>query len=105
MQLANQPIDWNVYPATASSRRTRGDRQMFVATLHVKRKPRYYEINVFLALFLISTFDSRPTLVEPLHCFGSYKEFLSYSLIAPSLGADPLPERIAVVTGVNSTLC
>lgn len=55
MQLANDPIDWQVYPATASSRRSRGDRQMFVATLHVKRKPRYYEINIFLALFLIST--------------------------------------------------
>ena len=55
MQLANDPIDWLVYPATASSRRTRGDRQTFVATIHVKRKPRYYEINIFVALFLIST--------------------------------------------------
>jgi hypothetical protein len=55
VQLANDPIDWYVYPATASSRRPRGDRQMLVATLHVKRKPRYFELNIFLVLFLISS--------------------------------------------------
>jgi hypothetical protein len=55
MQLSNDPIDWFVYPATASSRRVRGDRQQLTTTMHIKRKPRYFELNVFFALFLISS--------------------------------------------------
>jgi hypothetical protein len=55
MLLDCEPTDWMVYPATCLSGAPRGDKQKIVATLHIKREPRYFEVNIFVALFLITS--------------------------------------------------
>ena len=45
----------HIYPATCSSEKPRGDRQHFRVLVHLKRVPLFFEINIILALFLISS--------------------------------------------------